>query len=255
MCPNFPGANYFGHERGAFTGAYSTRDGAFAIADGGTLFLDEVGDLPLLLQAQLLRVAQEHTYKRVGGNTWYETDFRLICATNKDLLKSVEEGSFRRDLYYRLTGWSFTLPPLRERADDILFLAEYFISNHNGGTHSVELDQAVREYLVKREYPGNVRDLKQVVSRILARQVDSGIITVGDIPKEEIPNPGDKEKRWYGEHFEQSIQRALSLGVSMKEIGRMAENTAVNIAMDKGKGKTVKAASILGVEPSNSPIS
>ena len=120
IAPELSGSEFFGHERGAFTGAVAARDGAFALADGGTLFLDEVGELPPPLQAELLRVIQEHTYKRVGSNTWQTTRFRLVCATNRDLLEEVARGRFRQDLYYRIAGWSRRLPPLRERPEDIL---------------------------------------------------------------------------------------------------------------------------------------
>src|SRR4029450_5964206 len=101
IVPELSGSEFFGHERGAFTGAVSSREGAFALADGGTLFLDEVGELPHNLQAELLRVTQEQTYKRVGGNTWHKADFRLVCATNRNLLDEQSRGGFRRDLYYR----------------------------------------------------------------------------------------------------------------------------------------------------------
>ena len=122
------GSELFGHERGAFTGAVGARDGAFALADGGTLFLDEIGELPLPLQAQLLRAVQEHTFKRVGSNTWQHTDFRLVCATNRDLSAAVAAGQFRADLYYRIAGWLCRPPPLRERKEDILHLARHFLT-------------------------------------------------------------------------------------------------------------------------------
>ena len=112
IVPTLSGSEFFGHERGAFTGADSTRDGAFALADGGTLFLDEVGELPLALQAELLRVVQEGTYKRVGGNVWRASSFRLVCATNKDLLAEAAQERFRRDFYYRIAAWRIDLPRL-----------------------------------------------------------------------------------------------------------------------------------------------
>jgi DNA-binding NtrC family response regulator len=166
VVPSLSGSEFFGHERGAFTGAVSSRDGAFAMADGGTLFLDEVGDLPLELQAQLLRVVQEKTYKRVGGNSWQKTDFRLLCATNRDLLDEVREGKFRNDLYYRIAAWVCRLPPLRERRDDIIPLARHFMRQMRPDEVPPELDKAVADFLVRRNYPGNVRDLKQLVTRI-----------------------------------------------------------------------------------------
>src|SRR4029077_5747912 len=120
VVPELSGSEFFGHERGAFTGALTERHGAFALANGGTLFLDEIGELPLPLQAQLLRVVQEHSYKRIGGNKWHRTDFRLVCATNRDLLGLVCGGEFRADLYYRIASFVCKLPALRERAEDII---------------------------------------------------------------------------------------------------------------------------------------
>src|SRR4029450_8247587 len=118
IVPELSGSELFGHERGAFTGAVGTREGAFALADGGTLFLDEVGELPLPLQGQLLRVVQARMYKRVGGNHWHRTEFRLVCATNRDLAREVERDAFRSDFYYRIANWPCRLPPLGERRGD-----------------------------------------------------------------------------------------------------------------------------------------
>ena len=162
IVPELSGSEFYGHERGAFTGAASVRDGAFALADGGTLFLDEIGELPAGLQSQLLRVVQEHTYKRVGSNRWQHTDFRLVCATNKDLFQAVTEGEFRHDLYYRMANWVCKLPPLRERSEDILHLTRYFLRELQPGKEPPELDEPVRNYLFERDYPGNVRELKQL---------------------------------------------------------------------------------------------
>ena len=110
IVPELSGSEFFGHERGAFTNAIAARDGAFAMASGGTLFLDEIGELPLRLQGEILRAVQEKTYKRVGGNRWRPTDFRLVCATNRDLPTAVEEGRFRADLFHRIAGWRCRLP-------------------------------------------------------------------------------------------------------------------------------------------------
>ena len=128
IVPELSGSEFFGHERGAFTGAIATRDGAFALADGSTLFLDEIGELSLTLQAELLRVVQERTYKRVGSNQWQRTNFRLVCATNRSLLDEQAQGRFRRDLFYRIAGCTCVLPPLRARREDILLLVEHFMT-------------------------------------------------------------------------------------------------------------------------------
>ena len=154
--PELSGSEFFGHEKGAFTGAIGERQGAFALADGGTLFLDEVGELPLPLQAQLLRVVQEHSYKRVGGSVWRRSAFRLVCATNRDLVELVERGAFRADLYYRIAGFVCRLPPLRERLDDIVPLAEHFLSLSFGAASAPRLRPALREWLLRRDYPGDI---------------------------------------------------------------------------------------------------
>jgi hypothetical protein len=124
LIPQLSGSEFFGHERGAFTGAITARDGAFALAHEGTLFLDEVGELPPDMQAQLLRVVQEGTFKRIGGNNWKRTEFRLICATNRDLEAEVAAGRFRTDLYYRIAGIRCRLPSPRERSTDIPVLID-----------------------------------------------------------------------------------------------------------------------------------
>jgi transcriptional regulator with GAF, ATPase, and Fis domain len=241
------GSEFFGHERGAFTGAVVARDGAFALADGGTLFLDEVGELPPPLQAELLRVIQEHTFKRVGGNTWHSTQFRLVCATNRDLLDEVARGRFRQDLYYRIAGWSRRLPPLRERTEDILPLARHFVSQLCPGRDAPELDDAVRDYLVRRPYPGNIRELKHTVARIMHRHVGPGPITVGDIPEDERPVGESGLADWCDEEFERAIGKAVLFGAPLKEIGRVAEGTAVRLAVGQEQGNLQRAAQRLGV--------
>ncbi len=247
IIPELSGSEFFGHEKGAFTGASAPRDGAFALANNGTLFLDEAGELPLGLQAQLLRVIQEGMYKPLGGNSWKHTDFRLVCATNKDLAKAVKNGEFRHDLYYRITSWVCNLPSLRERIEDIPLLVKHFIRQHSNNKEIPDLDEPVRKYLINREYPGNVRDLKQLVSRIMYRHIGSGPITVGYIPKEERKCIKLNPAEWRDEHFDQAIRHALSIGVRLKEIGRVAEEVAVNIAISNEDGNLQRAAKKLGV--------
>ena len=169
IVPSLSGSELFGHERGAFTGAVAAREGAFALADGGTLLLDEVGELPLALQAELLRVVQEGTYKRVGSNRWQQTRFRLVCATNRDLVADCEAGTFRSDLFFRLAAARIRMPALRERAEDVPCLAEHFLAARDGDAPA--LSEPVRELLLARAYPGNVRDLKQLMARIGLRHV------------------------------------------------------------------------------------
>jgi transcriptional regulator with GAF, ATPase, and Fis domain len=247
IVPELSGSEFFGHERGAFTGASTERDGAFALANGGTLFLDEIGELPLPLQVQLLRVIQEHTYKRVGGNKWCKTEFRLICATNRDLLDLIGRGAFRADLYYRIAGYICKLPPLRERLEDIIPLAEYFLRQLCPSGKSVELDGAVREFLLRKEYPGNVRDLQQVVSQMLHHATADGRITIGCVPAHQRPIHEPDKTGWLDSYFERPIQRAVLLGAALKEIGRAAEDVAVRYATEEEDGNLHRAASRLGV--------
>ncbi len=241
------GSEFFGHERGAFTNAQNARDGAFALADKGTLFLDEVGELPLPLQAELLRVVQERTYKRVGGNQWKHTDFRLVCATNRDLTLEESQGRFRRDFYYRIAAFTCTLPPLRERVADILPLARSFWKRLRPDDPVPEFDPSVRDYLLTRQYPGNVRDLKQLVARLCVRHVGTGPVTAGDIPEDDRPVTIGQTSEWCDLEFKHSIRKALALGMGLKEIGRTAEETAERIAIEDEEGNLQRAARKLGV--------
>ena len=246
IVPELSGSEFFGHERGSFTGAVAARDGAFALANNGTLFLDEVGELPLTLQAELLRVVQEQTYKRIGSNSWQKTNFRLICATNRDLMEEQKLGHFRSDFYYRIAAWKCHLPPLRERREDILPLVQHFLAKHRPDDPP-EIDDAVREYLLTRDYPGNVRELGQVVSRIINHHVGSGPITVGDVPIDERPTTVNALPDWRGNGFQHSIHHALMLGMSLKDIGREAEDIAERIVLEEEQGNLQRAAQRLGV--------
>jgi transcriptional regulator with GAF, ATPase, and Fis domain len=247
VAPELSGSEFFGHERGAFTGAIATREGAFALADGGTLFLDEVGELPMNLQPQLLRVIQEGTYKRVGSNAWQRTRFRLVCATNKDLAQLVERGEFRDDLYYRIATWTFRVPPLRERKDDILPLARHFLRVLRPDLESSDFEPPLQEFLLTRQYPGNVRDLRQLVTRIASRHVGAGAITVGDVPYDERPECCAHEGHWRNAEFDHCIHRALLSGAGLKEISQAATDTAVRIALNEERGNLQLAARRLGV--------
>ncbi|WP_437672186.1 sigma 54-interacting transcriptional regulator [Sorangium sp. So ce131] len=244
VVPELSGSEFFGHERGAFTGAAAARDGAFALADGGTLFLDEVGELPLGLQAQLLRVVQERSYKRVGSNVWHHADFRLVCATNRDLAGEVDRGGFRRDFFHRIAGWTIRLPPLRERPEDILPLVHHLIRTFLPEASPPELDDPVREYFLRRSYAGNVRELRQLVSRVCRQHVGPGPITVGDLPLDELPAVAPTA--WQDAAFTQAIRRALSLGVGLREISRITSETAIHLALEE-HGNLQRAAKHLGV--------
>jgi transcriptional regulator with GAF, ATPase, and Fis domain len=242
------GSDFFGHERGAFTGASSPRDGAFALAHGGTLFLDEVGELSLPLQAQLLRVVQERQYKRLGSNSWQRSEFRLICATHRDLEAAMTDGAFRADLYYRIAGWRCTTPPLRERKEDILPLAQFFLAQLDPHAVGLEMDPAVREYLLTREYAGNARDLRQVVARLWHRHSGSGPLTVGDVPQQERPSrPPGTRPRWPDPTFEGAIRHAVELGIGLREIGQLAAELATQVVLEQEGGNLQRAAARLGV--------
>jgi transcriptional regulator with GAF, ATPase, and Fis domain len=160
-------SEFFGHVKGAFTGAVKDRAGRFGAADGGTLFLDEVGEIPLDLQSKFLRVLQEQQYERVGEERTRQVDVRVIAATNKDLKQEVENGRFRQDLYYRLNVFPLELSPLRERKDDIPLLAEYLLTVTSKKLHCVQprLTQPLVEELQRYDWPGNVRELQNVIER------------------------------------------------------------------------------------------
>jgi transcriptional regulator with GAF, ATPase, and Fis domain len=247
ISPELSGSEFFGHERGAFTGAMAPRDGAFALAHKGTLFLDEVGELRPELQAQLLRSVQERRFKRVGSNTWQTTDFRLVSATNRDLERGVADGSFRADLFYRIAGWRCHTLPLRERKDDILPLARHFVSQLLPQGDNVPIDGAVREFLVARDYPGNVRELRQLIARICHRYAGSGPITIGDIPLEDRIAAGRAEGVWPEDSFRSAVRVAVELGVGMRDIGQAATEIAIELALERESGNLHRAAFRLGV--------
>jgi transcriptional regulator with GAF, ATPase, and Fis domain len=169
----------FGHEKGAFTGAQATRKGVFEQAHGGTLFLDEVGELPLAMQARLLRVLETKEVRRVGAESSVSVDVRLVCATHRDLRRMVEEGDFRQDLYYRLAESTIVVPPLRERAEDILALAEHAVGLARVELGTRVLTEGAKNRLLLHDWPGNVRELFNVVRGAAARS--AGTIDVCDI--------------------------------------------------------------------------
>ena len=273
IVPELSGSEFFGHEKGSFTGAIAARNGGFALADDGTLFLDEVGELPLVLQAELLRVVQEHSYKRVGGSVWQTTSFRLICATNRELSREQDEGRFRSDLFYRISGWSFRLPALRDRREDIPALVRHFLGEQMRSPPV--LDDAVLHYLQQRELRGNVRELRQLCMRIAHRHVGPGPITVGDLGADLVhasdgrttlagatgtdaadastigadadPRTADAAASWCDPSFHRSIGKAVAAGVGLKEIGRRAEDIAVQLAVRGENGSLQHAARRLRV--------
>ena len=165
--PSLIAADLFGHEKGAFTGANQRRAGRFEIANHGTLFLDEIGDMPAETQVSLLRVLQEREFERIGGNQSIPVDVRVIAATNCDLFAAVGSGEFRRDLFYRLNVFPLHVPSLRERREDILLLAKYFIGRYaaNAGKRIRSVDKRTAQLLEAYHWPGNIRELQNVIQR------------------------------------------------------------------------------------------
>ncbi len=187
-CGAFPDtlieSEFFGHVKGAFTGAIGERQGLFEVADGGTLFLDEVGDLSPIAQVKLLRVLQEGEFRRVGKSEVISTDVRIIAATNKDLQKGVKEGWFREDLFYRLNVFPISIPPLRERREDILHLAGHFLRKyaHEMGLNSIRLSREALDAVMNYKYPGNIRELQGIIQYSLI-VCDKEKKTIGDLPE------------------------------------------------------------------------
>ena len=181
----------FGHEKGAFTGAVSMKKGRFEIADGGTLFLDEIGELSMDLQVKLLRVLQERVIERVGGVKPVSVNIRLIAATNKSLKEEVAAGSFREDLFYRLNVVPITLPPLRERLEDIRPLVSHFIGKYSDERNTeppvTGIDREVERLFYEYDWPGNVRELENVIERAIVMSPEA-IVHVSDLPKDFVDN-------------------------------------------------------------------
>ena len=186
--PSLIESELFGHEKGAFTGAVSLRQGRFELADGGTIFLDEIGDLPLDMQGKLLRVLQEGEFERVGSSRTRRVDVRVIAATHHDLETAVAEGAFRADLYYRLSVFPIHVPPLRDRREDIPSLVWFFIHHHQRelGRRITKVPNQVMTALGNHDWPGNVRELENVVERALIRSSGDTLqldVSLGDKPR------------------------------------------------------------------------
>ncbi|ACH37314.1 sigma-54-dependent transcriptional response regulator [Citrifermentans bemidjiense Bem] len=168
----------FGHEKGAFTDAKNSKKGLFELADGGTVFLDEIGDMEIGMQAKLLRFLEDRTFRRIGGSKMIPVDVRIVSATNKDLLKAIEDKSFRNDLYYRLQVIPIFLPSLRERKEDILVLANYFIEvfSKEFGKPTKGISSMAEKLLVEYNWPGNIRELKNVIERAIILGNDENLL-------------------------------------------------------------------------------
>jgi PAS domain S-box-containing protein len=195
-CAAIPGtlleSELFGYERGAFTGAHAQKPGIFELANRGTLFLDEIGEIPLILQAKLLRVLEEQTFRRLGGLIDIQLDIRLVAATNRNLREAVKEGAFRQDLYYRLNVIQITIPPLRERTDDIQPLARFFIEHYNRRfkRRIVGLSGPATQLLLSYDWPENVRELRNAIERGMILE-ESALIMSSSLPIA-ISSPGGR---------------------------------------------------------------
>ena len=234
-------SEFFGHERGAFTGATSRRDGRFTLADGGTIFLDEVGELPLELQGKLLRVLQEGEFEPVGSSRTRKVDVRVVAATNRDLAAAVAEGKFREDLFYRLSVFPISLPPLRERGDDVVLLAEEFARQFatRSGRRLAPLGAEAAARLRAYAWPGNVRELQNVIERAVITARDGRLNLDRALPASlpEVPASGPPEVS--------GVMTARDLArLERENLRRALEATDWQIAGERG------AARLLGLAPS-----
>jgi transcriptional regulator with GAF, ATPase, and Fis domain len=235
-------SEFFGHERGAFTGATTRRDGRFALADGGTLFLDEIGELPLELQAKLLRVLQEGEFEPVGSSRTRKVDVRVVAATNRDLLAEVRAGRFREDLFYRLSVFPIHLPPLRERTEDIPLLVDAFLERfaRRLGRRCDALSHECIRRLQDYSWPGNVRELHNVVERAVVTAQGGRLDFARALPQQPQPMPG---------------MTANGLGsrvLTMRELDEI-ERTNFMLALETAGGRVSGsggAAELLGINPS-----
>lgn len=233
----------FGYEAGAFTGAQSGgKIGLFEATDGGTIFLDEIGEMSLQLQSKLLRVLENHDIRRVGGIKNISVDVRVICATNRDLEKMVEEGTFREDLYYRLSVFTIKLPPLSERREDILPIAQLFLDqlNQKYGTDK-EFAQVSKETMLHYYWPGNIRELRNVVERLYVISKDNTLLFFNPAPVADI-----KKQLEYKETEKLPIPEFNTL----KEFTEFAERTFIEKVMEECGGSVGKTAERLGIHRS-----
>ncbi len=238
----------FGHEKGAFTGAISARQGRFEMAEGGTLFLDEIGDMSLNMQVKLLRVLQERTFERVGSNKSITANVRIIAATHRNLEEAIEHGRFREDLYYRLNVFPIEMPPLRERAEDVPLLINELVArleHENRG--SLRLTPAAIMCLTQYPWPGNVRELANLVER-LAILFPNGTVDVDDLPEKFRPaglipyRVAPQSDRETAPFLARSLAQLPEEGLDLKEHLNNLEYTLIKQALDEANGVVAQAA-------------
>jgi transcriptional regulator with GAF, ATPase, and Fis domain len=229
----------FGHEKGSFTSAISTRKGRFELADGGTIFLDEVGDVPAAMQAKLLRVLQERQIERVGGQQSIEVDVRVIAATNRSLQKLVKDSKFREDLYYRLNVVKIDLPPLRERPEDIPLLAQHFAEKYAGPERPPkQISPQAMEVLLSYRWPGNIRELENAIERAVVTSRDN-TIQVENLPPELLAPPASKSPF--------RIDLETPLPDLLRTVTDRVERQYIQKALKKARGNVGRCAKICGL--------
>lgn len=235
----------FGHEKGAFTGAVSLRKGRFERADGGTLFLDEIGEMPLTLQAKLLRIIQEKTFERVGGSSELAVDVRIIAATNKDLKEEVEQGNFREDLYYRLNVLNIHVPPLRERMDDIPLLTLHFVEKFSQqlGKPDLTISDESISFLSSLTWEGNIRELENTIERA-SILCNNNVIQPEDVQPDVISSPEPE----LAAHF--NIDEIFKPDIRLPDILNALEKKMIIRAMEQADYVQTKAAASLGITKS-----
>ncbi len=242
----------FGHEKGAFTGAISARQGRFEMADGGTLFLDEIGDMSMHMQVKLLRVLQEKTFERVGSNKTVSADVRIIAATHRNLEKAIEEGKFREDLYYRLNVFPIEMPPLRERAEDIpLLIKELITRMEHEKRGSVRLTQSAIIALSQYHWPGNVRELANVVERLVIMH-PYGVVDVHDLSEKYQPEGGELRDKLIADDALLTVDqldapRLPRDGIDLKQHLTELECSLIRQALEDSEGIVAHAANRLGL--------
>ncbi|WP_321476554.1 sigma-54 dependent transcriptional regulator [uncultured Paludibaculum sp.] len=240
---NLMESELFGYEKGAFTGAATSKPGKFEQADGGTVFLDEIGDVPTAVQVKLLRILQEREFERLGSNKTRQIDVRVIAATNVDLRRALEEGNFREDLYYRLNVFPLTIPSLRERAEDIPILAENFLRKfaRELGSQVEGLSEAACEKLMAYHWPGNVRELENAIERSLlyatGTQLQPEDIRLDHAPRRAVPGNGGNGN---GSGL---VSDFLPEGISLEE----HEQQLIREALRRAAGNKSQAARLLGL--------
>ena len=251
--PDLLESELFGHEKGAFTGAISARQGRFELAQGGTLFLDEIGDMPLMMQVKILRVLQERTFERVGSNKSMTADVRIVAATHRDLEQMIGEGKFREDLYYRLNVFPIEMPSLNNRAEDLPYLIEDIVARMAAeGSETVRLSPAAIKALGQYPWPGNVRELANLLER-LAILHPFGDVDVGDLPPKYLEAAGvDLEPTAAPMVASPAVHggdlvRLPPGGIDLKEHLGTLETTLIRQALDECDGVVARAAKLLGM--------